>query len=133
MEKIKSFVDSSKGKDILTIMIVILVGLGSFMLGRLSKENDSNSLKIDYTSLPVKANIINGVGEQKPSNTPKQGIVALESPSPKTGNFFASKRGKKYYTISCSAGKTIKIDNRIYFETREEAEKAGFEISSACR
>ena len=48
MEKIKQFIGSEKGKDILIVIIVILVGLGSFELGRLSKENDSEGLKIDY-------------------------------------------------------------------------------------
>ena len=49
MEKIKSFIYSDKGKDILTVLIVILVGLGGFELGRLSKQTNTNSLKIDYT------------------------------------------------------------------------------------
>lgn len=134
MEKIKSFVDSSKGKDILTIMIVILVGIGSFELGRLSKENaSSGGLNIRYED---QANLLANtarVGDIKPINEAIDQINISKSPSPKTGNFFASKRGKKYYSISCSAGKTIKVDNRIYFDTREEAEKVGFELSSACR
>jgi hypothetical protein len=35
MEKIKSFIEGDKGKDILTVLIVVLVGLGAFELGRL--------------------------------------------------------------------------------------------------
>lgn len=134
MEKIKSFVDSSKGKDILTIIIVVLVGIGSFELGRLSKENSSsNGLNIKYEdSADLLANTAR-VGDIKPANEVVGPINTSKSPSPKIGNFFASKRGKKYYSISCGAGKTIKVDNRIYFDTREEAEKAGFELSSACR
>jgi len=38
MEKIKQFIVSEKGKDIIVVLIVILVGLASFQLGRLSKE-----------------------------------------------------------------------------------------------
>ena len=41
IEKIKQFWVSEKGKDLLIVIIVILVGLGSFELGRLSKENNS--------------------------------------------------------------------------------------------
>lgn len=134
MEKIKSFVDSSKGKDILTIMIVVLVGIGSFELGRLSKDNTSSGgLNIRYEDpADLLANTAR-VGDIKPINEVVGKVNTSKSPSPKTGNFFASKRGKKYYSISCGAGKTIKVDNRIYFDTREEAEKAGFELSSACR
>ncbi|MFZ2072804.1 MAG: hypothetical protein WA101_01970 [Minisyncoccia bacterium] len=49
MEKIKHFFESEQGKDILIVSIVILVGLGSFELGRLSKKNPSDGLKIEYT------------------------------------------------------------------------------------
>lgn len=129
MEKIKQFVNlvqqglqSEKGKDILVIIIVILVGLGSFELGRLSKENSAASgLKIEYP---------NQTEEQTTSLVLPEKNFSTASPSDK--NFFASSRGTKYYSIGCSAGKTIKQANRIYFATREEAETAGYELSSAC-
>ena len=50
MEKIKQFTESDKGKDILVIVIIILVGLGSFELGRLSKNSSSSGIKIEYPS-----------------------------------------------------------------------------------
>lgn len=49
MEKIKQFIESEKGKDILVIIIVILVSLGSFTLGRLSKGTESTGVKIEYS------------------------------------------------------------------------------------
>lgn len=133
MEKIKSFVDSEKGKDILTIAIVILVGLCSFLLGRMSIQSNSRGLKINYIEPSALVANTNGVGEQRLILTSEKEQNIIESPSPKTGNFFASKKGKKYYPVSCSAGKSIKQDNRVYFDDREEAEKAGYTISSACK
>jgi len=50
MEKIKQFLENEKGKDLLIVIIVILVGLGSFELGRLSKETNSSGIKIEYTN-----------------------------------------------------------------------------------
>lgn len=41
--------------------------------------------------------------------------------------FVASKTGKKYYLVDSAAGQKIKEENRVYFKTKEEAEKAGFE------
>ena len=41
MQKIKLFIESEKGEDILVVLIVILVGIGSFELGRLSKSDRS--------------------------------------------------------------------------------------------
>lgn len=113
MEKIKSFLESEKGKDVLIVIIVILVGLGSFELGRLSKESVSGGLKIEYP----------GQNNAQPANV-------ISATTGKT--FFASSRGSKYYTISCSAGKTIKQENRIYFATGEEAQAAGYSLSSSC-
>ena len=130
MEKIKLFITSEKGNDILVIIIIILVGLGSFELGRLSKENSSEGVKIEYTdpNITQTANVISG--------TPNVGI--LQNGSPTSGEsssgktFFASSRGSKYYSISCSAGKTIKQENRVWFTTGEEAERAGYILSSSC-
>ena len=48
MEKIKQFIESEKGKDVMVILIVVLVGLASFELGRLSKESNSGGIKIEY-------------------------------------------------------------------------------------
>ncbi|HBH19966.1 MAG TPA: hypothetical protein DEB30_03220 [Candidatus Peribacter riflensis] len=38
----------------------------------------------------------------------------------------ASKTGKKYYELESAAGQKIKEENRVYFKTEKEAEKAGF-------
>ena len=125
MEKIKQFIESEKGKDILVVIIVILVGLGSFELGRLSKENGSEGIKIEYgdqyqgTSQTANAiSAITGVGHPETNSSGK--------------TFFASSRGSKYYSTSCSAGKTIKQENRVWFTTGEEAERAGYTLSSSC-
>lgn len=102
--------------------------MGSFELGRLSKENSSSGIKIIS---PGKT------GENQELGIDQAANVLLASPGPQNQNssgktFFASSRGSKYYTISCSAGKTIKQENRIYFATGEEAEQAGYTLSSGC-
>jgi hypothetical protein len=122
MEKIKLFWESDKGKDILVIIIIILVGLGSFELGRLSKKANSD-LKIEYPD--QEATAVSSLDEN--SNIPAN-IKKINS-----GNYFASSRGTKYYSLGCSAGKTIKEENRIYFDTSIKAQEAGYELSSACR
>jgi len=129
MQKIKQFLESEKGKDVMTIVIVILVGICSFYLGRLSNQTSTDGLKIEYKEQEASA-----IG----ANTPNNGPIRLNpSISEKTnndsrGSYFASKKGKKYYPNGCSAGKTIKQENRIYFSTTTEAEKAGFILSSSC-
>ena len=126
MEKIKQFLDSDKGKDILVIIIIILVGLGSFELGRLSKNDINTGINIDYKDQG--ANVLESV-----SNGSLNQNSLEKSQKTNSGNYFASSRGTKYYSIGCSAGKTIKQENRIYFDTQIEAEKAGYELSSSCK
>lgn len=121
MEKIKSFLNSEKGQNLLIILIIILVGIGAFLLGRLSKLNDSKSIKIEYK------------GGEEASGIKALAIDALPNLASPSGDFFASKNGKKYYSTNCSAGANIKVSNRVYFKTREQAENAGYELSSSCR
>jgi len=126
MEKIKLFITSEKGNDILIVIIIILVALGSFELGRLSKESTSQGIKIEYKgqleAINQSANVVSTVTD----------VGRLEVNS-SGKNFFASNRGSKYYSISCSAGKTIKQENRVWFGTGEEAERAGYTLSSSCQ
>ncbi|MFZ2150309.1 MAG: hypothetical protein WAV15_04080 [Minisyncoccia bacterium] len=130
MGKIKQFLDSDKGKDILVVMIVILVGMGSFELGRLSKGSSSSGIQIEYLN-PEGAEAVNQTGNaiQAIQYADPEPFSTLNSSGK---NFFASNRGSKYYSLGCSGGKTIKQENRIYFATAEEAEKAGYTLSTSC-
>lgn len=127
MEKIKRIIinsiESEKGKDIMVVIIVILVGLGSFELGRLSKGNGTSGIKIEYTeeTSGQEANVASAI----------ENTEIIQNSSRKS--FFASNKGSKYYPVGCSAGKTLKQENRIYFATKEEAERAGYSLSSSCR
>ena len=125
MEKIKYFIVSQKGKDIMTVIIVILVGIGSFGLGRLSKNAPNSGLKIEYRDQGA-----SGISATEST----QYVPQLKENNINTSgkNFFASNRGKKYYSLGCSAGKTIKQENRVYFDTALEAEQAGYTLSTSC-
>ena len=129
MEKIKQFLESDKGKDILIVIIIILVGLGSFELGRLSK-NTPSGLKIEYNG--QEANTIGSI-DQINQDSSDTSLNSNNLPKTNSGNYFASSKGSKYYSVSCSSGKTIKQENRIYFKTAQEAEKAGYVLSSSCK
>ena len=59
-----------------------------------------------------------------PPNIFLKNIVDIVIPSDM--QFVASQRGKKYYPVGSSAGEQLIPENRIYFKTAEEAEKAGY-------
>jgi hypothetical protein len=45
----------------------------------------------------------------------------------------ASKNGTKYYYQNCSGVSRIKVENRIYFESEDEAQKAGYALANNCQ
>lgn len=131
MEKIKQFMESKQGKNILVILIVILTGLASFELGRLSKSDSSSGIKIEYP--PEMANVISAANSPTATKATKTILPTLPLNTTTEKNFFASNRGNKYYPVGCGAGNTIKQENRIYFATSDLAEAAGYELSSSCK
>ncbi len=126
MEKIKQFIQSDTGKDILIILIVILVGLAAFILGRISAQN--TGINIQYNNIPASA----AAGGQEASRFLEMNPSLNRTTSTADKAFFASKKGQKYYPLDCGAGKNIKPENRIYFKDNNSAESAGYELSTAC-
>lgn len=61
--------------------------------------------------------------EAKPAKAKKK---EEETPA-EGGAFVASKTGKKYYATDSAQGQKIKEENRVYFASEKEAEKAGYE------
>ena len=118
---------------VLQIIVILVVGLGSFELGRLSKQDASNGLKIDYTNPNDSGLESTESGSNSSINLSSNTNILEKSPKINSGNFFASNRGSKYYSLRCSGGKTIKESNRRYFNTSTEAEKAGYQLSSSCK
>jgi hypothetical protein len=49
-----------------------------------------------------------------------------------SGKYIASKSGKKYYPVGCKSANRIKPENRVFFESQEEALRLGLELSSTC-
>ncbi|MBI5422089.1 hypothetical protein HZA44_03065 [Candidatus Peregrinibacteria bacterium] len=60
--------------------------------------------------------------------------IALSTPVapaiPANAQFMASKRGKVYYSVFDARGLEIAPQNRVYFNSEAEAEKAGFRKST---
>lgn len=123
-DKIKSVHGDRRilGIDKVTIMflfIIIGVGLASFGLGRLSVVDESYKGS-DMT-------IIGG------SDSPTEDKEALNGGYTADRRYVASKNGKLYYSANCSGASRIKIENQIWFSTKEDAEKSGFTLSSSCQ
>jgi hypothetical protein len=97
-----------------------LLGLFSFGLGRLSVESNENLTILECPNTCVTAKVAQIKG-------------ATDSNVFQTGQYVASKNGTKYHFPWCSGAQRIKSENMIYFETAEEARRAGYTPASNCK
>lgn len=134
IQKIKGFMDSEEGRIIAFILIVILTGVSSFLLGRMSnslKNKDNTCVNIEnsnnniITQSEINKSIYN-------SSLGKASAIDSISASNQIGSYVASKRGKRFYPVSCSAASSIVLKNRVYFNTIEEAIQKGYTASPSC-
>jgi hypothetical protein len=113
-------------------VIIILVSLLSFGIGRLSVIGKREPIKIEYdanlvtnnlqttTQTNQTASIINAVGKLAPPSTSEGGVVV-------------SKNGSKYHYPHCGSAKRIKEENKIMFPTPAAAEAAGYTLAANCK
>src|SRR3989344_1950471 len=111
------------GGELYLTAVIVLVAVISFGLGRLSKIREE---KTPITIENVKENA--ETGESKSLSTSN---VDNEIKTDKI--FVASKNGKKYYYAWCESANVIKEQNRIWFATQAEAEKAGYQPAANCK
>lgn len=98
-------------------VVLILVAVSSFSLGRISKIHDARE--------PVRLISSAGVGEVKGVATSN---ISLDSAS-----VVASKNGTKYHLATCPGAKQISEKNKISFASIEEARASGYTPAANCK
>ncbi len=133
-QKIKAFLDSPKGHDLLIILIILATAMGSFMLGKITQKEASPVVIKTDPSLILRT-------PEQAETAKSSGITAAvvnasqSSSAPdlgQKGEYVASSRGKKYYPVDCPAASSLKESNKIYFQSVEEAEGKGYTLSTSC-
>lgn len=117
-------------EGLLLIMSAILIGGSAYLIGNMNalESNlseiqvvypDAIAIKSDTKVEEIKSNEVSSANNQKTNLA--------------TGNIVASKDGKRYYYPNCGGINRIKPENRIYFETKEQAEAKGLTLASGCK
>jgi hypothetical protein len=99
------------------LALVFLVGLG---IGLLINNNEPSQIIIDKNAkigLPAQSD-----GQ----------VTDINNNYKILGNFLASINGKAYYPKDCAAANRIKEENKIWFDTKEEAEAQGYKPAQNC-
>lgn len=115
--------------ELLLAATIILVAFISFGLGRLSALH-GEKFPIKFIEPPNQEAAAISPSLGRPTSKLENSEVGL----PKTGGklYVASKNGSVYHFPWCPGAQRIKEANKIYFSSREEAEKAGYRPAANC-
>tara|TARA_B100001765_G_scaffold215143_1_gene185676 strand:- start:2363 stop:2737 length:375 start_codon:yes stop_codon:yes gene_type:complete len=116
-EKIKRFNKTDIGRTILWGIIFCCFGISSFFLGGIYERQqirEETPVELEYSQEAV--DLWNSYQASKFSNT----------------QFFASKNGTVVYPVGCSKGNRIKDENKVFFNTLEQAIDAGYRLAEGC-
>lgn len=111
-QKIKQFLTSPQFFELLAGILIIIAGLVGFSLGRASLPRQALSGLVD-TSIDV----VSG------------GEISSDY---LTLPFVASVSGTTYMPISCNAANRIISENKIFFASADQAERAGYRPNQQC-
>jgi len=112
--------------DFFTAIVIILVAFAGFGLGRLSALEGKRSPILIEKNLSLSPS-----SNESISNKNTASVKTAQNPSKKS--FVASKFGTKYYFPWCGGVSKIKEENKIWFASEAEAQKAGFTPAANCK
>ena len=127
---LRVYLSSGMPFDVFLVLVVILVGLSGFSLGRLSALDEGKS-PVRITSKGGRPGIPSILGSGNP--VLKAESIAAAAAVPGQGMVVASKNGTKYHLPSCPGAQRITEANKIWFDSIEEAKKAGYTPASNCK
>jgi hypothetical protein len=114
-------------------LVILLVGLLGFGVGKLSQSSTRPPVKIEYDP-----NIISAMSGTKDSASvinATQATTSIPIPANTTteaqsGSVYASSKGTKYYYPNCKSA--VSAANKVTFTSASLAEKAGYTLASGC-
>ena len=110
--------------DIFIFLVIIFVGFGSFGLGRLSSQTAKINSGINLSNISAQAT---------PTNQTVTNSKETEPTMVSGGQLVASKNGGKYHFPWCSGAQRILDENKIWFNSSNEARSQGYEPAANCK
>jgi hypothetical protein len=121
-------------EDIFIVSVIILVGLAGFGLGKISVlEKSRGTVDIQKASwvIPTATTTTSSVQVADKVAVPvsASAMVATEKA---LGFLVSSKGGKKYHFPWCAGASQIAEKNKVWFDSYEEAQRAGYTAATNC-
>lgn len=126
-----------------TAVVIVLVGLSSFGLGRLSLldenrqpviiEQDTGVEKAKTASPAAGAAVLSSQSASVASSVTGQISIIKGQSAAAGGKLVASKTGKKYFYPWCTGAAKIAEANKIWFNSEAEARANGLQPAANCK
>lgn len=108
------------------MLLIIVTGTAAFGLGRLSRDPPTAQPVVLERAFEVPERALSAVALES-----QEDEVPLSAST--TGAYVASKNGEVYHLPWCSGAKRISEKNKVWFESKEEAEAAGYRKAGNCK
>ena len=129
MSKLKDFWSTHHDKFILSVG-GILIASASFGAGRLTVTEKSEPVVIQDPVEQVSQCPKCSTDEKTATNAKEDNE---DEEAAEQGDYVASKNGSKYYLTDCSGANRIKEENKVWFDTVDEAKAEGYEPAKNCK
>jgi len=118
---IPDIVRSRKGQDVILVVILVLLAVCAFGLGRLSKGST--------TQAAVALCNTTDTSDMRAAYP----VAAQDAPATPQGKVVASKGGSVYHLPWCSGATRIKEENKVWFASEARAQAAGYRPAANCK
>jgi hypothetical protein len=119
--------------ELYTVLVIILVGFGSFGLGRLSRTAPAREGVQIVIPESIAAEVQSAAALYARSGAANSAGVEQEQPTRVSGTLVASRNGGKYHFPWCSGAQRIAEKNKVWFASASEARAAGYEAAKNCK
>jgi len=100
----------AQSRDLAVVIAIVLVGISAFGLGRLSSYE-----------------------RERPAVSLLESTQVAAVPISLGGRFVASQEGSKYHFPWCAGARSMNESNKIWFDSEEDAQRAGYTPASNCK
>lgn len=135
-QKIKGIIEDDA---VFYSLLILLVGMASFGLGRLSLADAQNidqsasvTLSQPAPNTPETANTVPAHNQNSTVNGTKEHTSEVVPGAAINAAFVASKNGTKYHRLDCPGAKQMAETNKIFFASVDEAQSSGYSPAANC-
>lgn len=122
-DKEGNVVPDSPWRKLYLALVIILIATLAFGIGRLTGGGEKEGVKIEFEAQNATA-----LKALDPIENSK-----LKIENSVSGSVVASRNGSKYHFSYCPGAKQIKEENKISFQSAEDAEASGYTLASNCK